>query len=268
MSTRGQLGGTEREITPHPRLAVVLVLANDEGRLGEVLESVAWVDERLAVDLGSTDGSVRACEAQGVSVIGGRELAGELGRRRVDWVLLLEGHEQVSAGLAQELLRLRLLRGSRGEPVAYGIDRQVRFFGRTLAAYSSPRPRPVRLARCDAVAWPPQLVAIDQLVVEGTIGRLEGGLVAEPYRSLQHYVSRIDVLTAARARVEVQAGRGVRWRDLAVLPFLHSLRFFPRAAVRDGLIGAIFTVLESYGLAIVAAKRWELEQAVVFAVRT
>lgn len=259
MGVTSQLGGGRPEAALLQRMAVVLILANDEGRLEDVLQSVAWADVRLAVDLGCTDASVRVCKAQEVPVVGAGDVAGELTRQRADWVLLLEGHEQVSPALAEELQRMMSSTvGGHGAPAAYAIGCDVRFLGRALIAHSDTRPAAIRLVRADACPAP--LAAIDRLHLPGAVGRLEGRLLAQPYASLQHYVSRVDVLTTGLARQVYDAGRRVRWLDLVVRPFLHGLRFFPRAVIRDGLIGAVFTVLESYRLLVTAAKRWELEQ--------
>jgi hypothetical protein len=94
----------------------------------------------------------------------------------------------------------------------------------------------------------------------GRVGRLAHRLRARPYHSLAHFVTRVDVLTTASARVMHRRGAAARWVDLALHPAAQLARRLPGAGLRDGIVGAILVVLEAYRLALVSAKQWELER--------
>jgi glycosyltransferase involved in cell wall biosynthesis len=98
----------DREAT----ISVCIVCRNESDKLGPCLESVAWADEILVMDLRSTDDSAALAESHGARVIK-REpypivepLRNELAAMaRGAWVLAMDPDERVTPGLADELRR-------------------------------------------------------------------------------------------------------------------------------------------------------------------
>jgi hypothetical protein len=244
-------------------LALVL-LANDESGIEAAIASLAWVDACIAVDLGCTDATPEVCRRLGVCVVALEDIAREVARAASDWILLLEGHERVPADLAAEIRRT--VEGTRDDaPSTYIIDREIRFLGRALHSRlgdaSGSETGVVRLVRCGARTWDEATVLLERRAV-GTErpGHLQHRLYARPYDTLHHFMTRVDVLATAGARAVCRRGAPVRWVDLALRPAAHLASRLPGASVRDGIVGVIFVVLEAYRLALVAAKRWELER--------
>jgi hypothetical protein len=248
------------EQTP-PRIAAVVRLAGEEPRIDLALRSVAWADEQIAVDLGSNESTIRECGAHGVALIEAEKVPAEIARRGVDWVLLIEGYEEVSPALVGEIRGAMSIRICGDAPVAYRIRRRVRFLGRTLRSRAWAAPHFVRLARRDAVSWNEGPLTVDSLPVKGYVACLGAPLLAEPCAALQEYVSRMNILTNAAAREPRRARVPVGWPGLAVGPAVHALRALPGAVARDGMAGMILAVLETYSMALTCAKRWELERA-------
>jgi len=246
------------EHTP-PRIGAVVRLAGEEGRIGLALRSVAWADERIAVDLGSDDRTIRECSAHGVTLVEAGEVSAEIARRGVDWVLLIEGHEEVPSVLVREVRGAMSMRGSAAVPDAYRIGRRVRFLGRTLRSRSWTAPRWVRLARRDAVSWDKGVLGANSLPVEGRVGCIHTSLLAEPCVNLRGYVSRMDIFSTVGAREQYRAGVPAGWPDLVVRPVAHALRMMPGVVAGDGIAGVILAVLEAYSIVLTCAKRWELE---------
>src|SRR5689334_8590702 len=52
-----------------PRISVCIVCRNEADRLAPCLESVAWADEAIVMDLDSTDGSAALAESYGARVV-------------------------------------------------------------------------------------------------------------------------------------------------------------------------------------------------------
>ena len=93
------------------RLSVVLITQNASAQLADCLASVAFADEVVVVDSGSTDGTVALAERYGARVIAkewlgyGRQKQFALEQAANDWVLCLDADERVSPELAASLVR-------------------------------------------------------------------------------------------------------------------------------------------------------------------
>jgi hypothetical protein len=239
-------------------ILALVVLANDETRITATLDSVDWTSARIAVDLGCTDGTVDVCRRRGVPVVAPADVDREVARVHADWILLLEGHERVPGDLVAEIRRVA---GKAGEPAAYVVDREIEFLGRTLRSRVWNVPGSIRLIRRGAWSWETGALALEVGGANGARpGRLSHRLRARPYESLQHFMTRADILSTAGARRLCRSGAAVSWTDLALHPAARAARRLPGASLRDGIVGAILVVLDAYRLVLVAAKRWELER--------
>lgn len=94
-------------------ISVCIVCRNEADKLEACLESVAWADEILVMDLESHDESKAVAERHGATVVARKPipivepLRNELARRATGkWILALDPDERVSPGLADELRRL------------------------------------------------------------------------------------------------------------------------------------------------------------------
>jgi (heptosyl)LPS beta-1,4-glucosyltransferase len=101
-------------MTSEPTVSACIVCRNEADKLGPCLESAAWADEIVVLDLESTDGSAELAERHGARVITHGPVPVVEAVRNVvadaatsDWVLALDPDERVSPGLRDELLRLR-----------------------------------------------------------------------------------------------------------------------------------------------------------------
>ena len=96
-------------MSAHP-ISVCIVCRNEADKLGPCLESVAWADEVIVMDLESVDASAEVAEAHGARVVrrvaaADRRAAPRGARRRGigEWVLAMDPDERVSPGLATAL---------------------------------------------------------------------------------------------------------------------------------------------------------------------
>ena len=119
-------------------ISVVILTLDEAGSLQRSLDSVAWSDDILVVDSGSTDATVDIARAAGARVVarafdsfaGQRNFAMETGAFRNDWVLHLDADEVVTPALRDELQALA--RGGAGAFPVYRIPSRLIFMGRWL----------------------------------------------------------------------------------------------------------------------------------------
>ena len=209
-----------------PQLSVVIIARNEEDRIGEALRSVAFADEVVVLDSGSTDGTVALARSLGARVIE-TDWPGHVAQKNralehagSDWVLSIDADERISPQLAQAIqalmqtdpsadgYRVSRLSWWMGAPVRHGTwypDRRIRLFHRQRARWTGIDPH-------------------DFVKVDGAVAPLSGDILHHPYRSLSDHLSTIDRYTARH--VEVALGRGVRarWWDVILRPPLHFIK--------------------------------------------
>src|SRR3954463_8200367 len=92
-------------------LSAVIITKNAAGQLGECLASVAFADEILIVDSGSTDGTRELASARGARVLErawvgfGAQKPFAVRAAAHDWVLCVDADERVSPALRAAIAR-------------------------------------------------------------------------------------------------------------------------------------------------------------------
>ncbi|MFN0133502.1 MAG: glycosyltransferase family 2 protein [Phycisphaerales bacterium] len=155
-------------------LSVAIVCRNNEPTIGRTLESVAGLaDEIVAVDSGSTDGTIGLLERHGARVIASAWLGHVATKQKAleactrEWVLCLDSDESLEPDLrraVEEVIR----RGESG-PSGYEVNRVVYYRGRALRHAWQPEYR-LRLVRRGRARWT-GLDPHDKLELLGSAGR-------------------------------------------------------------------------------------------------
>jgi glycosyltransferase involved in cell wall biosynthesis len=120
-------------------ISVVILTLNEADSLQRSLDSVAFSDDILVVDSGSTDGTADIARAAGARVVtrafdsfaGQRNFAMDTGAFRNPWVLHLDADEVVTPELRDELQALARAGAAAAFPV-YRIPSRLIFMGRWL----------------------------------------------------------------------------------------------------------------------------------------
>ncbi|MFM7268023.1 MAG: glycosyltransferase family 2 protein, partial [Cyanobium sp.] len=138
-----------------PTIAGVVLTLNEEQDLARALISLAWCDERLVLDSGSSDGTAAVARSQEVRLVEHRQpppfriseqrnWALEQAGLGSDWVLFLDADEQVGPELAAEIRR-RI--AAPDAPDGFELTPRYWFLGRWLKrtqGYPNWHPRLVR----------------------------------------------------------------------------------------------------------------------------
>lgn len=117
-------------------LSVVMIAKNEAELLTECLQSVAWADEIIVLDSGSTDGSVALAESLGAKVFTHTDWQG-FGKQRQkaqsyatqDYVLMIDADERVTPELRQSIERVL---DNADDNVVYSLGRRNLFLGRFM----------------------------------------------------------------------------------------------------------------------------------------
>ncbi len=244
-------------------LSVVLITQNAAAQLPECLASVAFADEVLVVDSGSTDGTAAVAGRYGARVVTkewlgfGRQKQFAVDQAANDWVLCLDADERVSPQLAASMVR------ALESPAAgiYRMARRNRFLGRWLRhgeGYPdwSPRLFDRRQAR-----WSDDIVH-EKVLYAATPGTLEGDLLHESAEDLGRYLEKQNRYTSLAAQELHRRGQRAGLTELAFSPLVRFVKFyFLRLGFLDGLPGLVHISIGCMNSFIKYAKLIELRQA-------
>lgn len=222
-------------------LSVAIVCRDNERTIGRTLESVRGLaTEIIAVDSGSTDGTVGLLERHNAMIVRTRwkgyvatkQLALEACTQ--EWVLCLDSDESVEPDLRVALEWV--LARNEASPDGYTINRKVYYRGRPLNFAWQPERR-VRLVRRGRARWG-GLDPHDALEVQGRIGALAGTLRHDSVGTWGEFLEKQaqhSVLMAASMWRQGQRGSLLRLLTSPVSAVLKQLVL--KQAWRDGWPG-------------------------------
>lgn len=230
-------------------LSVTIIARDEADRIAEAIASVAFADEVLVLDSGSSDDTAAVARSMGARVeetdwpghVAQKNRAVE--RACHDWILSIDADERVSGELAAsiqavlaagplaagfEVSRLSTYLGAELRHGTWYPDRRVRLFDRRRAHWAGRDPH-------------------DTVEVNGPIARLGGDLLHVPYRNLGEHLRTIDRYTAISAAGLRADGVRACWWDLLLRPILHFVKaYLLKAGFLDGARGLIVAVLGAF----------------------
>lgn len=241
------------ESSVHVRLSVVIITKNEAQRLPTCLASVAFADECVVVDSGSTDGTVELARAAGARVIQTADWPGfgPQKQRGLDaamgqWVLSIDADEWLDDELAQAIQHA--VQGSAEPPVGvagFEIQRMSAFCGQWMRAGSWFPDRGVRLFRKSEARFSDDLVH-ERLMLQGGTAPLPGLLLHNSITSIHDGLEKMNRYTSGRAADQRRQGK----RGGLGSAVGHGLWAFIRAYLlrrgfMDGRLGFVLAVLDA-----------------------
>lgn len=233
-----------------PQLSAIVITKNEAANIGECLDSLAFCDERIVVDCGSSDATVQIARGKGARVEF-YEWSGDGPQRNYAlslatgaWVLNLDADERVPPALAAEI------KGAlAGAADAFEFPRLNSFCGRPIRHSGWYPDYVLRLFRRGKGRFK-EVSVHTRLVCDGPIGRLRQPLVHYAMPTLEAALGRVNAYSTARAQMMVEAGRRVTF--LSGLG--HGLFAFFRSYIlrggfldgADGFLIAVITAETSY----------------------
>ena len=233
------------------KVTVTIITLNEAAHIGDCLASVAWADERLVVDSGSTDGTAELARAAGARVIV-RDWPGYAAQKNFaageaahDWILSLDADERVTPDLAREI---QALLGAPASPAraGYRIPRVTWHLGRWIWHTDWYPDYQLRLYDRRRARWRPRRVHESVEVDGGDYGHLAGDLQHYAYRDEAHHRQTMERYTTLAAEEMHASGRRAGLASLALHPLAAFLRnYVLRAGFLDGRAGLTISAMNA-----------------------
>jgi glycosyltransferase involved in cell wall biosynthesis len=248
---------------PRAPLSAVLIARNAAAVLAPCLESLAFADEIVVVDSGSSDGTAEIAKRFGARLVQkewlgfGRQKQYAVDQARHDWVLCLDADETVSPQLAASI------QAALAAPVSpvYRMPRRNRFLGRWLSHGEGYPDWSPRLFNRMNARWSDDLVH-EKVLYAVTPGTLQGDLMHDSSDDLTAYLERQNRYTTLAARQAYELGRSAGFLHILLSPVVRFLKFYVlRLGFLDGMPGLLHISIGCMNSYLKYAKLIELRKA-------
>lgn len=244
------------------RISAVVITKNEERSIGRALASVAWADDVVVLDSGSSDSTVEVARRAGARVeasewrgyVAAKNAAAELATG--EWILSLDADEEVTPELRDEVSAIL---SHPGGAVGYKVPRRNFFWGRWIRHCGWHPDYQLRLWRRGKGRWVGGRVH-ERVEVDGGVGRTKAPLNHYTYSSISEYLQRMDRYAGLSAMDKYEAGKRTGFlRLLFSAPGQFIRLYFFRGGFLDGIPGLIVSALGAYYTFLKRAKLWELQ---------
>lgn len=242
------------------KLSAIIIAKNEEERIAKCLESVAFADECIVVDNGSTDRTMDIARQHGAKVYQATEKdfssVRELGLREASgkWVLYIDADEEVGEALQTEIYSV--IR-SPGAVTTYLVKRDTYYLG-----YHWPYQDVVeRLFLKSALkGWHGRLH--ETPVFSGQTAILTQPLIHRTHRTLEEMLAKTNDWSVIEAELRYEGDHPpvVWWRLMRVMITGFCRSFFIQGGWRAGTLGWIESIYQAFSMFMTYAKLWEMQQ--------
>jgi glycosyltransferase involved in cell wall biosynthesis len=223
-----------------PKISAVIIAFNEEVDIARALASLAWCDEVLVVDSGSTDRTVEVCEAYGARVLQreftgyGEQKSWAVKQAAHDWIIALDADEEIPAALKDEIyFKLARTENCSGYyiPITTVLWDQV---VRTGHRHTKPK---LRLFDRRFGNFRKQLVH-ESVALEGRTEHLREPMYNYSYTSIADYFDKFNRYTSLAALESFRPGESSSFlKAVVTLPLTFIQFYFLKGFVWDGPAG-------------------------------
>ncbi|MCP4293550.1 MAG: glycosyltransferase family 2 protein [bacterium] len=245
------------------KISVAIITLNDAEALDRCLHSVAFADQVVVLDQGSTDSTAEVCACHGVEIhqsewLGfGLTKGKAVGLCRNNWILSVDTDEVVTEELKQAINDLP----DDSPTSAYKVNRLSSFLGVWIHHCGWHPERIVRLFHKERAGF--NDLAVHEFVeTHGSVGRLEGLLHHYTYTSMEQYSEKTNRYSTLAAEMMHKKGKKVSLPMAALRSQVSFWRMWIlQGGILDGGAGLVLCLASSFYVLSKYIKLWKLNQS-------
>lgn len=233
------------------KVSAIVITKNSEPTIRRCLESLAWADETIVVDSGSTDATESICRELGARFFRTPDFPGHgpqknraLDKASGEWIVSLDSDEWMQPPLHDEILKTLAATGGKA---AFAIPRRSSFCGRFMKHSGWWPDYVVRLFRRDACRFSEDHTH-DRLIINGSTGKLRQPIMHEAITDLDQMIGKMNLYSGSSARMFHRNGRRASiWTALLHGGWAFFRTYFLRLGFLDGREGFMLAVANAEG---------------------
>lgn len=244
-------------------LSVTVITKNEAHNIEDCLRSVAFADELLVLDSGSSDDTLQKALSMGAVVHTNADWQGfgaqknrALALTSSDWVLSLDADERVPPQLQAEI------QAALGAPDfdVYSFPRLSSYCGQNIFHSGWHPDRVTRLFRRDSARFSNDRVH-EKILTTQKIGQLKTALLHESFTSLETVLDKVNRYSSAGAQALFDKGRDASLGKAlghGLWAFIRT--YFLRLGFLDGRMGLVLAISNAEGTYYRYLKLWLLRR--------
>ena len=244
------------------KLSAIIITKNEEKNLRRCLDSIAFVDEIIINDTGSTDKTLAIAGEYKCRVLQ-NEFAGfgnakqqALAAAKHEWVLSIDADEEIDAELA-ESIRSAI---ESDEADGYWFQRKSQFLGRWIMHSGWYPGYVMRLFKRECGRFNDNKVH-ESVVLNGTTAKISGHMLHYTYPFSALYIEKMNRYSGLYAeQMNANGKRFSFWKLLFKPPIYFVKIYFLKQGFRDGMVGLILAMFSSFDVFARHVKLWELQR--------
>jgi len=250
-------------------LTTIILAGNEQDVIGDCLKSCFWSDQIVLVAANSTDNTVTIVKkiAPKTKIIKTTDEYNKnfskwrnLGLKAAanSWVFYLDADERVTPELKKEILKTTKI----GSHSYYAIPRANYYLGKRVRHGGSSPDYVKRLYQKRFLKkWRGKLH--EEPVISGSVGYLNSALLHYTHRNLTSMLQKTLAWTQMESQELYNSGHPsvVWWRIFRMMATKFWQRLIAQSMWRDGAVGWISVIFETFDTFIIYARLWELQQS-------
>jgi len=254
---------------PKNNLSIVILAGNEETMIGDCLKSCQWADQIILVAANSTDNTVKISKKT-IPAIKITKTTDEynknfskwrnLGLKAVQskWLLYVDADERLTPSLIREIKTII----NTNRPLSwYVIPRANHYLGRRVKHGGSYPDYVKRLFQTKKLkGWQGDLH--EKPIIKGQFGYLKSDLLHYTHRDLASMLKKTNAWTDMEAAALFKDDHPpiAWWRIIRMMLTTFFHRLIGQSMWKDGVVGWISVIFETFDTFIIYAKLWQLQQ--------